>query len=289
MPAIGFVYPDGEKILFKDCFNGCLDEVRMGVNIPMLKEMSKQRPANRKPSTTELLKGTLEAYLERTFDYYIDPQKRAFALVGTLQHAKLEGNTEKENAEILMEIEGITGIADLYDPKTKTLTDYKNTGSFKAAKVLGITYDVIDDPDGEVYKRSGKWGHAGQPKQVKFYYQDKNKAEFGDWAWQLNLYRMMIEKNGQTVEQMHILMIVRDGGLKVARERGIKNNIYLVEIPFIPNEQVFNKFIPKRDALLNALKTGKGLPQCTEEERWKGNKCKYYCEVAKYCPYIEQE
>ena len=64
MPAIGFLYPDGSKVSFEDVKKGDVDIVKMGMSLPTLIEMSKERDPNRKPSTTELLNGACESYLK---------------------------------------------------------------------------------------------------------------------------------------------------------------------------------------------------------------------------------
>ena len=114
MPAIGFLYPNGDKVTFEDVRKGNVDIVKMG--------MSKERDPNRKPSTTELLVGTCESYLKRTKEYYVNPQDRAFSLAGTMHHAKLEQHEDDRHMlEEKLEEFDITGIADLYDKETKTL------------------------------------------------------------------------------------------------------------------------------------------------------------------------
>ena len=114
MPAVGFKYPDGELITFKEVFEEeKLDLKKMGIVMPMLRELAKQRDPDRKPSVTECLTGTCESYLKRKKDYYIDPQQHAFALAGTLHHARLEDNAEEESAEVSLEGMDITGIVDL--------------------------------------------------------------------------------------------------------------------------------------------------------------------------------
>ena len=55
MPAVGFVYPNGDKVSFEEVAKGKVDVEKMGMSIPTLMEMSKERDPNRKPSTTELL------------------------------------------------------------------------------------------------------------------------------------------------------------------------------------------------------------------------------------------
>ena len=286
MPAIGFVYPNGDKVSFEDVREGNVDIVKMGMSLPTLIEMSKERDPNRKPSTTELLVGTCEAYLKRTKEYYIDPQERAYSLAGTMHHARLEQHEDDRHLlEEKLEEFDITGIADLYDMETKTLIDYKNTGSYKCAQLLGMTYKMIPDPSGARYKSSGKWGKKGTPRMVKQWYRDEGLADFGDWGWQVNWYRYLLNRAGYEVDKMFIQVTLRDGGLAVARDRGLDRNIYLIELPKYDDEVLENKFLKSRDELLKALATG-NLPQkCTDEQTWDGRKCEMYCDVRHLCPH----
>ena len=122
MPIKGFTYPDGEKIGIDKVVSGEVDVERMGIALPSLIQMTQERDPNRKPSTTELLNGTCQAYLERITDYYIDPQSRAFSLAGTLHHEKLENSASvlsRLESELPLEHFGITGIVDLYDKETR--------------------------------------------------------------------------------------------------------------------------------------------------------------------------
>ena len=286
MPAVGFVYPNGDKVSFEDIKKGAVDIELMGMSLPTLLEMSKERDPNRKPSTTELLVGACEAYLKRTKDYHIDPQDRAFSLAGTLHHLKLEqGQDNRHLKEEALEEFDITGIADLYDKETKLLIDYKNTGSFKCAKLLGMTFEYVDDPSGERYKTAGKWGKKGSLKKVKHWYRDEEKADFGDWGWQVNWYRYLLEKQGHEVDKMYIQVTLRDGGLLAARNTGLDKNIYLIEVPKYDNEVLENKFIKAKNDLTYALETGNLPSKCTTEQTWDGRKCQSYCEVRHLCPY----
>ena len=287
MSAVGFIYPNGDKVSFKDVKKGKVDVEKMGMTIPTLLDMSKERDANRKPSTTELLIGTCEAYLKRTEDYYIDPQDRAFALAGTMHHARLEQHADDRHL-LEEELEGfnITGIVDLYDKETKTLIDYKNTGSYKCAQLLGMTYNKIPDPSGVKYKSSGRWGKKGSPKMIKNWYRDKGLANYGDWGWQINWYRYLLEKKGHEVDKIFVQVTLRDGGIVVARDRGLDRNIYLIEIPKYDDEVLEYKFLSARDELVKALETDNLPKKCTEEQTWNGRKCESYCEVRHLCPYI---
>ena len=141
MPLVGFKYPNGEKVSIENVSKGNVDIEKMGIALPALLYMAQQRDPNRKTSTTELLNGTCQAYLERTTDFYTDPQGSAFSLAGTLHHEKLEDSAEvlsSLHSELPLEHYNITGIVDLYDEKNRTLIDYKNTGSYKVAQCLGL-------------------------------------------------------------------------------------------------------------------------------------------------------
>ena len=113
MPAIGFKYPEGDEISFEDALeNKKLDVERMGVYVTALEEMAKQRDPDRKPSVTELINGTCQAYLQRTEVYHIDTQEYAFSLAGTMHNRILENNANEDEAEVSLEGIDITGIVD---------------------------------------------------------------------------------------------------------------------------------------------------------------------------------
>lgn len=287
MGAIGFICPDNEVITFKRCLKKCRMSERC-MSKATLKAMSDQRPDERPPSTTELLSGTCEAYLKRTEQYYIDPQDRAFAIMGTIHHLNLENQEVGE--EILKEekLKGldITGILDYYDTESKTLIDYKNTGSYKASKVLGLRFKMISDPTGARYVKSGKWGRAGTLKKVKSFYEDESTSDFGDWLFQVNMYRYLLEIKGYEVKAMKLQMNVRDANTITAFSRGVKKNIYFVDIPFVDNEIILPYFTEKRDRLVEHLASRTIPEKCNEEETWNGKKCEKYCEVRTLCPYI---
>jgi len=292
MPLTGFEYPDGDIVSLEDVNTGNVDVMRMGIALPTLLHMAKQRDNNRPPSTTELLIGTCQAYLQRKVDYTINPQDNAFALAGTMHHSKLEDSANEVdmglNAEVALEYEGITGIVDLYDENNKTLIDYKNTGSYKITRLLGIQFKYGKHPT-ERYKRSGKWGKVGSRKRIKIFYEDPETADFGEWGWQINWYRLLLEKNGYPVDDMYIQATVRDGGIAMARDRGVDKNIYLIKVPYIHNDHLLDKFLTNRDDLVDALRNDSLPDICNDEETWDGRKCEAYCPVRFKCPYIRKE
>ena len=285
MPVIGFTYPNGDKLLLSQLDS--VDARKMGITMPTLRALALQRDNNRPPSTTELIIGTCEAYLKRKHNYFINPQDKAFALAGTMHHLKLEKHADENFiCEEPLEGFGITGIPDLYDIKNEILYDYKNTGSYKVSKSLGMSFMMVDDPSGALYKVSGKWGKAGTPKKVKQWYVDPEKADPEDWTLQLNLYRLFLEEKGYNVKKIYVQATVRDGGIMASRDRGISRNIYLIHIPIMSYESVMEYFKEKRDNLIHALKTDTLPVMCSKEETWDGKKCEKYCDARSFCPYI---
>ena len=288
MPLKGFKYPDGDVVSLEDVSRGNVDIERMGVSLPTLLHMSSDRDPDRKPSTTELIQGTCQAFLQRTRDYYIYTDDNAFSLAGTLHHLKLEESSSilsRLGSEIPLEAVGITGIVDLYDKETKTLVDYKFSGSYKIAKCLGVQTRHGYHPT-EVYKRSGRWGKKGEPKKVKRYWKNPEKADLEDWSWQINMYRLMLQSQGRQVDKMYVQMIVRDGGVAASRDRGIDRNIYLIEVPYIHDDHLKERFTSKRDLLLESLESREIPDKCSDSETWGGIKCERFCPVREFCPHI---
>ena len=94
---------------------------------------------------TSLLKGVRETILERRHEAEQDVSNMIWMLFGTAAHAVLENtqetSTQIKEARLSEEINGriISGKFDLYDDKTKTLTDYKTCSVWK------IIYGNFDD------------------------------------------------------------------------------------------------------------------------------------------------
>ncbi len=281
-----FICPDNGKIEVSDCLKegGC----RMGTRCATrsyLQLARSERPWTGKPSTTQLINGTMISLLRITKDYAVSPDDRAFMIHGTKGHANLEA-ADDELSILEERFTGddtdITGIADVLETEAgkSALVDYKTSGSYKVAKALG--FYVEDEPTGEVYK-TGK--RKGEQKTRKILKRDESKIDRLEWELQLNKYRMEYEKRGFKPDELRIQCVVRDGNTYIARSRGVFRNIYYFNIRILPDAEVAAYFDRKKNALLKALKQGYWKDPCTKEENWDGIRCENYCEVAEHCKY----
>jgi hypothetical protein len=294
MPAVGFICPDREKIKFEDCFKECRlkDDLPTGrcKALPFLRKASRQREWKGEPSTTQLLGGTREAWLKITKDYYIDPDDRVFALLGTQTHAVLDkfGQGDHLTEERLRD-EICSGAFDFYDGEQQILYDYKTWGSYKVMKALGIRSIEVPETDGEgnlVLKKTGK--NKGQPKTRKEWVNGDiaSKAEaLLDTSIQMSNYRdklLRVLPRGYTVKSMAVQVISRDSGLMVSIRRGIEEKAPVIPIHGISRHWVDRYLNRKKSLLLDALKNDYA-PLCRKRERWFGKKCLNYCEVQEQC------
>lgn len=164
------------------------------------------------------------------------------------------------------------------------LMDMKLWGSYRVAKALGMVEVGKKPHPTEVYKSSGKWGKAGEPKMIPVFQSMPQEVDLFNEELQLNRYRIMLEERGIKIVKMGLQVTVRDGGLAVATSRGITRNIYRIPIKRLDDEEVKRYFASKEAALLFALDTKIVVEPCNDRECWEGARCKGYCDVSMFCP-----
>lgn len=126
-------------------------KITNNINLPQPLVDAVTREYKYKPkqySVTALLKGPTQAVLERRHDDEIeqDVSEMIWMIFGTAVHHVLEQSQEtenqlKENKLVIDILNGykLSGIFDLYDDKTGTVTDYKT------ASVNKVLFDDWDD------------------------------------------------------------------------------------------------------------------------------------------------
>jgi len=280
-----FKCPDNQIIPIKDCLAKCRMDERC-LTLPTLTLMAQEREWKGQASTTQLLNGTMLEFLKLTQPYVVDPDKRAFALLGTRHHQNLAEIAKQLGlpAEIPLHVD--RDIFDLLEPDETgfALTDMKTWGSYKVAKALGIVEVGKKPHPTEIYKRSGSWGQAGTPKMITIFQAMPQEADLFNEELQLNRYRIMLDELDIQISRMQLQITVRDGGLDVASRRGITRNIYRIPIRRLDDNYVGSYFNTKQEALKAALKDGKWNEPCNDRECWGGARCRGYCEVFMFCP-----
>ena len=267
-----FICPDGSPVTIEGCLKKCYYGKRC-LSLPTLTTIALgDRKWDGLPHVTNLMNGTLEEYLKITCDYSINPMGRAYALLGSGHHVLLEAHTMVNRnwiSEMHLQCDFMQGTADLImfndEDATVEILDYKTWGSYKVGKVIGMT----KQPD-------------------KTFAIDKSKIDMEHEILQLNAYRFMLKQlfPEYTCNALTIQATVRDGGVQIARSRGIANPIYMIDIPIITDEEVTDYFLTRAERLHDALKTNEPVI-CSKEECWYGRKCQEYCDVAASCPQKE--
>ena len=287
MPIRDFICPDKQRILTGDCLKegGCRMGERCASRSYLLMAKS-DRPWTGKPSTTQLISGTIQSFLKIKHPYAIYPDARAFMVHGTVGHGKLEdagAGDEISELEVKFQEGDITGIADGIETEKgkRILYDTKTAGSYKVAKALG--FFVEDEPTGEFYK-SGK--RKGEEKTRKVLKRDDSKIDRYEWELQTNRYRMLYEeKTGEKINELKIQCVVRDGNTYIARSRGVFRTVYYFKVRILPDAEITEYFERKRTALMQAVDQGYWNEVCTKDENWDGIRCERFCDVAEFCKY----
>ena len=313
MPLKRFFCPDNEQIECAKCLaeNGCRMASRCCAR-PVLKLMYEgQREWKGIPSTTQLMRGTMEAFLSIIHDYAASPDKMAFMLHGTGTHKMLEDHGDDiSKAELDYSDEQGSVRPDLIESEggKNILIDYKTSSSFAVAKALGIYMEdtpVLDPVTQKplFFKSGAKKGKLKTRKEKRI---DPKIADLRDYALQLNNYRIGIESGrvlqapdgkfypkaeapeGSKKIKIHAIRVqalVRDGGTFIAKGRGVERNVYLIEVPRVPDAQIKEYFARKRKDLMTALEQGAWVTPCNDIEKWNDRKCTDFCNVNKFCPY----
>ncbi len=259
-----FLCPDGVTRPITECLESCPNKQGRCLSLPTLYDVGHDRIWANKPSTTQLLNPPRQEYLKITKDYAIKPKSRAFALLGTRHHRRLEVVAKKIEgieAELKLKSPEVSGILDLLEPDPNQegyyiLWDYKTWGSYSLALHLGL-------------KINGEY----EQRQL---------------ALQTNNYRILVEAIEELnfkISQIKVQCTVRDGHTKSAYWNKIEDTIVVLPIDFLPDDEVKEYFSRKREALLTALETETMPGLCDYEERWKGRRCKGdLCPVHPFCP-----
>ena len=302
MPLTHFYCPDMVKIKVQDCLSwqGCRLKKRC-CPIPILRRASWDR-TYRGVTWSQAGNDARLIWLKAIEDYAVLPDDRMFSILGIDTHAR--ASQEELIDDVLAEQRvkdrerGQSGILDLLERdeypvlpgEWYILYDYKTSGSFQLAKwtgrkVLKEDRPVMDEKTGEPYRyKSGKRKGEIKYKQhksividTKFAYENLRGVMF-----QLNRYRIEIEKRGFPVSKMIVFSIPRDGGLWIAKARGIMHRSEQVEIPRLEDQKVIDFYDDLQFRVDQAFDAA-WAAVCGSWQCWDGDRCANYCEVREPC------
>lgn len=112
-----------------------------------------------------------------------------------------------------------------------------------------------------------------------------------EWIAQMNIQKFLIPKEFK-INRMRIWGILRDWRPKEAKVQAenYPSKIGFHDIPMYTDDAA-ERFIKKRISLHRAAE--KELPECSQDDNWRWNRCNGYCSVSKYCDqyndYIKQK
>jgi hypothetical protein len=239
--------------------------------------------------------GPRSLYLKATTDYVIVPNGRVWAAFGTSTHEKLSihrytGNVLSEEKLSDNDMAGIPDVLeeDEWNDGQYVLTDYKNFGSYKAAKAMGIVSEkveetILDDLGKPVLLKSGKNKGKPKTKQKSIIAVDLSKVDLRSEELQLNRYRIFFESSGFPISTIRLQVMVRDGDTYIAKNRGVERNLYIVPVKRLHNKDVLEFYKTLSNEVLQAFSGGVAR-KCNTWESWERRKCEDgWCEVAEAC------
>ena len=255
-------------------------------------------------SVSSLLKGTRETILERRHHDKIeqDVSDMIWLLFGTAVHSILEQHEEADHelAEeyLILDLENgykLSGRFDLYNAKTKTVTDYKTCSVWK------MIYKDFED------WRTQLLIYAYMLKSIGFEVEtgeiiammkdhSKSKAKYDHNYPQLPVDRIKFSFSDKDFEEIEVF--IKERFKEIAKAEGMADD----ELPLCTPEQRFNsgdKFAVMKKNRKRALRV---LDSMEEAEIYLANnggdfietrpgedkKCNDYCRVNKFCSYYNK-
>lgn len=258
-------------------------------------------------SVTSLLKGTMQTILERRYHDVLeqDVSEMVWLIFGTAVHSVLENAQEsvsqlKEN-KLVIDIGDykLSGIFDLYDDATKTVTDYKT----------GTTWKVIFD-DWEDYRKQllmyaymlNTIGFDCRRGEIVMLLKDhsKTKAKTDSSYPQEPVYVKKFDftdedlKNVETFiyrkfEEIKRCETLSDEELPVcsAEERWHKGDTYAVMKE--GRKSALKLCVSEEEAKAYIQSKGLDKKHYIEFREGKDGKCEEYCTVKNHCPFYKKK
>ena len=254
---------------------------------------------------TSLLNGHCEEELKRRFSTEItqDVSDMIWMLFGTAAHAVLENQAEtatqfkEERLKMPISNSVLTGKSDLYDAKTKTITDYKTTSVWK------IIYKDYENWEKQLMLYAMMWRYWGFPVEkceIIAILKDhsKLKARLDPLGYpQLPVQKITFEVTDAKIEA------IKEYAIKRVKEREAYKELGYEEIPMCTAEERYNTGEKYAVMANNRKKALRVLEDYAEAKKWMADnggdyinvrrsedkKCNEYCTVKDFCPHKRGE
>lgn len=281
----------------------------LGLPKPFVDAVSRDyKPKPNRYSVTRVLGGTCEAVLQKRHADEADGDvaDMVWAIFGSAVHKILEESEEsdsqlKENW-LSVQVDGyeLSGIFDLYDDETKTVTDYKTCsvwkikfGDYEDWRRQTLLYcwmlrqNGFDARRGEIValikdhsKRDARFkaseGYPPHPVHVERW--EFSDADF-EWA----------ERHVRDwFDEVRMQEELEDGYLSPCSEEQRWHKPDKWAVMKKGRKTAIRVYSTKQDAHQRAAgenREAKGEPYYVEFRRGEDTKCEGYCDVAKWCPY----
>lgn len=251
---------------------------------------------------TSLLNGHCEEELKRRHYGEItqDVSDMIWMLFGTAAHAVLENQAEtdtqfkEERLKMPISNSVLTGKSDLYDAKTKTITDYKTTSVWK------IIFKDFDAWEKQLMLYAMEWQYWGFPVEkceIIAILKDhsKAKAKFDPDYPPYPVQKITFNVTDKKIEE------IKAFAEKRIKEREALRDLPDEELPICTAEERYNTGEKYAVMANNKKKALRVLDDYAEAKEWMKNnggdyinvrrgedkKCMEYCFVKEFCPHMK--
>ena len=285
MPLKGFTCPsNGEEPGRKNSLNYCIKKCSAPCVSPHVLE-SMYNLENKNPhkgkviSVSQLCGGCKrKVMLERTEDFYIEPDRKLPTFRGAMIHGVIEqaktprlkraGWLIEEHMELPVKTQSgewtLSATLDSYDTIRESLNDVKTLQEYAVGKMV-------------TGKNKGKWSDHISDAYVK----------------QLNLYRYM-GKQLKLFDAKHLRLQIIGFGRMIFTGTDVKwglkgreETYYLPDVPILSDEEVESWIETDGDKWFRIMYMGEKAPVVDEADKWLCKICVFY--KTKFCPNPEEE
>lgn len=281
---------------------------KLGLPQPLVEAVTREyQYKDKQYSVTSLLKGTCQTILERRFHDEIeqDVADMIFLIFGSAVHSILEKAQETDDqlkeSYLVVDVNDykLSGIFDLYDEQTKTVTDYKTATVWKVIKNEWEDYRKQLLMYAWMLKKIGFECNKGEiVAMLKDHSKTKAKVDSSYPPYPVHKVTFTFTEND--FEDIEKFIFDRFKEIAIAEE----TETDLLQ-PCSPEErwETPTKYAVMKKGRKTALRVVESEQEAKEYMEWKGvtekdhyieerkgenKKCEEYCSVSQFCPFYKK-